>query len=284
MTKATPFNPVMKIAGGYRTTITEFPFAVRLLRTQNYICSGSIIGDRWILTAAHCIIDIDESKKTKRVVIRDPSKYAINIGLNSDVNPNSIVSKNVYAHPKYNWNTARYDVGLLELSQPIKFTDAIQSVKLMKDESKLPVNQMLTVVGWGKEQAHKFATKLNRIELPNGSPEFCAKADGNYLTYRDQLMCTAYAPRKVICGGDSGGPLLIKVANSNGAVGKRAAASWLQAGITSYTQNTLRRDSRICGEEGNVGFYARVDYFIPWIAKTTRLPIDQFTASLPRNV
>ncbi|KAI9598216.1 trypsin-like cysteine/serine peptidase domain-containing protein [Syncephalis fuscata] len=283
MAKATPFNPVMKIAGGASTTITEFPFAARILYDRSGVCTGSIIGDRWILTAAHCVVAIKESEKAGKLVMNNPSKYTINIGLNSNANPTLIVPKNVYAHPKYMWATVRYDVGLLELSQPLKFTDAIQPVKLIKDESKLSANQMLTAAGWGIDSKQNFATKLNRVDLLNGSPEFCAKTDRNYLQYRDQILCTAYVRGKGICGGDSGGPLLAKVANSNGAVGRKAAEAWLQAGVHSYGINILGRSAGVCGEEGNVGFFARTGHFISWISQTTGMPVDRFTAPLSKS-
>ncbi|KAI9598225.1 trypsin-like cysteine/serine peptidase domain-containing protein [Syncephalis fuscata] len=240
MAKATPFNPVMQIAGGDSTTVAELSFVVRLLYNQDNVCSGSIIGDRWILTAAHCVVDGDEHEKTGITAIRDPSKYAINIGLNSDVNRNSIAPKNVYAHPKYTRTMVRYGIGLLELSRPLKFTHTIQPVKLIKNESK--------------------------------------------LSHLDQLLCTAYVRGKTPCRGDSGSPLLARVTGSNGAVGKRAAVAWLQAGVTSFTRDMLNHDPSICGAEGNVEFYARIDYFISWIAKTTGMPVGQFTAPLPKRL
>ncbi|KXJ79768.1 hypothetical protein RP20_CCG028169 [Aedes albopictus] len=43
-----------KIVGGETVDIEAFPYQVAVLDVDNQICGGSIISDRWILTAAHC--------------------------------------------------------------------------------------------------------------------------------------------------------------------------------------------------------------------------------------
>lgn len=48
-----------RIVGGNITTIRTYPFTALVYYffddTQSNHCAGSIIGDEWILTAAHCI-------------------------------------------------------------------------------------------------------------------------------------------------------------------------------------------------------------------------------------
>lgn len=43
-----------KIVGGFPTKIEQVPWQVSIRFAAFHTCGGSIIGDKWILTAAHC--------------------------------------------------------------------------------------------------------------------------------------------------------------------------------------------------------------------------------------
>ena len=44
-----------KIVGGKQTEIGEYPWMAALMYNSFHFCGGSLVNDRWVVTAAHCV-------------------------------------------------------------------------------------------------------------------------------------------------------------------------------------------------------------------------------------
>lgn len=45
-----------RVVGGNDAVSKQFPHQISLRRDHSHVCGGSIISDRYILTAAHCVV------------------------------------------------------------------------------------------------------------------------------------------------------------------------------------------------------------------------------------
>ncbi|XP_073204310.1 prothrombin isoform X1 [Lepidochelys kempii] len=213
-----------RIVKGENAEVGSAPWQVMLFRKspQELVCGASLISDRWILTAAHCLFypPWDKNFTTDDILVRigkhERTKYERHI------EKISMLDK-IIIHPKYNWreNLDR-DIALILLKKPIAFSDRIHPVCLPTRE--LVQSLMLTgfkgrVSGWGNlyetwgSGTVALPSVLQQVNLPIVNQATCKASTNIRLT--DNMFCAGYSPedakRGDACEGDSGGPFVMKV-------------------------------------------------------------------------
>ena len=103
-----------KIVGGETVRKRSWNWLVSLSRKSNqqHFCGGSILSSSWILTAAHCVANLD------------PSSFVIHAGLrrlNQSTQHRSVM--NIFQHPGFDADTYVNDIALLQLSSPLDMAD-----------------------------------------------------------------------------------------------------------------------------------------------------------------
>ncbi|XP_053975890.1 trypsin-7-like [Hylaeus volcanicus] len=198
-----PGTAQSRIIGGEKATIEKYPFAVSLQNNGTFFghqvehfCGGSIVGEKWIITSAQCAL---------RIQVR---KFHVRAGSNSYYEHGAIYAvKNTEIHPAYNAINYDYDVGLVELSENIKFDNTKQPIKLPKFHSALEDGAKVQVLGWGasvllgpvsEELLCSTMQKINNHDCQEAS-------GGDLLTHR---MFCALSNTASACVGDSGSPLI----------------------------------------------------------------------------
>ncbi|XP_053131377.1 prothrombin isoform X1 [Hemicordylus capensis] len=252
-----------RVVGGQKAEKGSSPWQVMLFkkRPQELLCGASLISDRWVLTAAHCIfyppwdknftsndLLVRIGKHNRKLYERDMEKIA--------------QLDNIIIHPKYNWkeNLDR-DIALLHLKRPVPFSDYIQPVCLPTKE--IVRRLMLTgykgrVSGWGNLQETWSSGKattpdvLQKLNLPIVDKATCKASTKIRVT--DNMFCAGYSPddsqRGDACEGDSGGPFVMKNPDDQ---------RWYQVGIVSWGEG--------CDRDGKYGFYTHVFRLKKWMQK-----------------
>jgi secreted trypsin-like serine protease len=242
-------NPPMgRIVGGVPVFIENNLWQIAMVRasvaepTRSQFCGGSIIGDTWILTAAHCVRNSTVREDPKRVdVIAGTVQYAIG--------GERLKVAEIHTHPQYNQSTMDHDFALLRLQSPVTQGKVIE---LAKEHTQMGEGTNACVTGWGAtSEGGPGAIDLLGAEVPIVSNEVCNRPESYGGDITAAMMCAGERAGGIdSCQGDSGGPLTI----SDGARDTLI-------GVVSFGEGCARRLK--------YGVYSRVSTAAPWIASTT---------------
>ncbi|XP_018403822.1 PREDICTED: transmembrane protease serine 3-like [Cyphomyrmex costatus] len=217
------------IIGGKDAPVGKFPYQISLKYFGSHRCGGSIIDNRNILTAAHCVDGLEDSVDNLKV----------HVGTNLLNVPGDVYNvESVSVNSNYDGYLLINDVALVHLKNPITYNKLVQPINLTTSDAGLE-GKPCTLSGWGTTWlGGSTPNKLQEIELIVYPHKDCKRSDSKVT---DSHICTLTKTGQGACHGDSGGPLV-----ANGA----------QIGIVSY------------GVPCAVGFpdvYTRVSSFISWI-------------------
>jgi len=246
--------PHGRITNGIIAEAKQFPYQVGLLMYMEGgagWCGGTLISDRWIITAAHCTdalstgVDVylgawdrTDRKEPNQQIIFVPKSYVI-------------------VHENWEPAALKNDISLIKLPVAIEFNDYIQPANLPKMSSSYSTyaGDMAIASGWGRtsDESQGATDKLRWVEVPimtnsgcntwfigsiNPS-NICIKTTGGYST----------------CNGDSGGPLVL-------ADGSRTLIGATSFGIA------------LGCEVGWPGVFTRITSYLDWIHANTGIPAN----------
>uniref|UniRef100_A0A452EWS8 Complement C1s subcomponent n=1 Tax=Capra hircus TaxID=9925 RepID=A0A452EWS8_CAPHI len=221
-------------------------------------CGGSLLGSKWIVTAAHCLHEVPDAED---VTLHDldllsPSAFKIIMGklrrTQSDENEQSLSVKQVFFHPLYNPNTYENDVALLELSRGPVLNDFVMPICLPQGPPE--EGAVVIVSGWGKQFLQRFPETLMEIEIPIVDYHICREAYAplKKKVTRDMICAGEKEGGRDACAGDSGGPM-VTLDTKRG--------QWYLVGTVSWGVD--------CGKKDRYGVYSYIFYNKDWIRRVT---------------
>ncbi|XP_023310620.1 chymotrypsin-2-like [Anoplophora glabripennis] len=226
------FGGESRIVNGTNAKEGEFPYAVSLRRNSSHTCGGTILNERFILTAAHCVCR--DSKP------QDSTLFSIQYDmLEITKEPvNSINVKEINCH-KFDSDKIIYDAAVLELEKPIpkgKWSPVKIANKFVARESLSG-----TIIGWGRLfHGGPISKTLQKMKVDIYDDETCGK---KFDTMHH--ICFG-APVGGACNGDSGTALIV---------------DGVQVGIASFI-------THYCGtaNKQHPNVYSRVTTYYDWIS------------------
>jgi len=245
-------NP--KIIGGIEASPNSWPSTVYLLinfkntkrQTISFSCGGTLIDEKTVLTAAHCVVQ--KQKYQNELITRDSVmiRFAAHDISKGDTK-NTCAAQKVIIHPKYDEVSLLNDIALLRLPRNQILTNKIQIAGLPGPFLTPSTNSIVTAVGWGATVYKGSRSDLLRqVNLTVYDGAQCNYKSTNWIT---QICAGDIAGRKSTCQGDSGGALFYKNPFT-------PRTKYVLLGITSYGPD---------GCQIIPGVYTRVSAYLNWI-------------------
>ncbi|XP_059843438.1 chymotrypsin-like elastase family member 2A [Hypanus sabinus] len=250
--RAIAANPLTgRVVGGHEALPHSWPWQVSLQfayeNDPNYfqhMCGGSLISGKWVMTAAHCIVDI-------------PGRFAVVLGEHDLEHKGNEYLRHVQliiTHEKWNpmYLDRGYDIALLRLAEPAYATSDVMLARLPAEGEILPDGYQCYITGWGlTEPFGARAPMLQEALLQVVGYATCSSPNWWSSIVNQDMICAGGDGMTAGCQGDSGGPL--NCMDDTGA--------WIVHGIVSFGPSS-------CLLERHPTVFTRVSAFTNWIFKT----------------
>ncbi|EDM17221.1 similar to BC039632 protein (predicted), isoform CRA_b [Rattus norvegicus] len=210
----------------------EWPWQASVRRQGVHICSGSLVADTWVLTAAHCFEKMATAELSSWSVVLGSLKQE---GLSPGAEEVGVAALQL---PKaYNHYSQGSDLALLQLTHPIVHT----TLCLPQPTHHFPFGASCWATGWDQNTSDVSRTLRNlRLRLISRPTCNCLynRLHQRLLANpaRSGMLCGGAQPGvQGPCQGDSGGPVMCREPDGH----------WVQVGIISFTSNCAQEDTPV---------------------------------------
>ncbi|XP_046402914.1 CLIP domain-containing serine protease 2-like [Ischnura elegans] len=262
--------------GSSHTRYGEAPWMAAILEdvghptSLGFVCGGTLVSPRAVLTAAHCVAG--KAAVNLRVRLGEWDWKTL---LDGPVPPQQIGVQSVILHPQYSPSpstsssttvnatlgaTYRNNVALLILNGNATLSSYVAVICLPNGtRNATPYDPMsCTATGWGVSNpwSHDLSHSLKKVQVAVLSNSSCTQALNFSLD--NSSLCAGGQKHRDACLGDGGGPLYCRMTNVTAGVNR-----YLLVGIISWGVGK-------CGTYGSPGIYANVTALAPWINQVIR--------------
>ncbi|XP_075044720.1 ovochymase-2 [Mixophyes fleayi] len=251
------YSLLSRIVGGTTAKKENHPWIASLKRDGKHFCGGTIVSNKHVLTAAHCVSDKHFELSAKVCIgehdftVAEPTEKIFSI-------------KTVTKHPNFNPSRPiNYDIAVLELEGHIDFDEKIQPACLPNPDDIFSTGSLCIALGWGRlKENGQLPTNLQQVALPLIDYNRCLTVmeSVNQRLVFDTVVCAGFPEGgKDACQGDSGGPFLCQ----------RNHGRWVLVGVTSWGMGCARKwDNnwkQLPRKRGSPAVFTDIQRLIQWV-------------------
>lgn len=245
------------IIGGVKVIKNEFPWSVAIFHKTDgnqFICGGTLITRRKVITAAHCILPkySDEVKNAKDIELR---LGAYDLRKNNEIGLLKITPSNITIHPDYKPFVTNYDadIAVIDLPFEVKTSKYVRPICIWERRHGPPEFAEGQVVGWGVAKHNSLAHEnvARKLKIPVIKNEKC---------FLEEPLFTQLSSNRTFCGGARTGQGPCRGDSGAGLYFINKGKFYLGGMVSAATFDTFNN----CDVK-NFALYTDFYKFIPWL-------------------
>ncbi|GFS40436.1 serine proteinase stubble [Nephila pilipes] len=172
-----------RIVGGRDAAVGEYPWQVSL-KFKNFfikpthLCGATILNERWIITAAHCVYR------------RSVRNFQVVVGINSQEEKKTdfYTVDRIKVHEQFDPETFLNDIAVIQVNKPLLLSTQVNGICLPQVEQN--VTGFATTTGWGATlEDGDMSNVLQTVELPLIPSAKCLDIFGPENFSSSEMLC-----------------------------------------------------------------------------------------------
>ncbi|XP_054089936.1 CLIP domain-containing serine protease B4 [Zeugodacus cucurbitae] len=253
--------------------ISRIAYVNKTSNVVSYRCSGSVVSQSHILTAAHCVINLVSDLQLSHVRI---GGVALSPNCTASSSVNCSIASRIYqiaevrVHPNYDQPKYANDIALVKIvGEASAYTPICLPPNLSVSVRDQLIGSPGIALGWTAdvEGNDTSSPRVRYLNLPIVNTTECAityaKFSENFndpIVITPSQLCAQGGPMNDVCRGDSGGPFMDD--GSSGLINTSGRHTLL--GIVAFGPTK-------CGMSNIPGVYTRVSSYLGWIIESISL-------------